>query len=289
MNPVSPSTDYRLAGLLSLAVLVVGLAGRGDPTPVLILAAIAGINLWIRYSGGPFLILAGITWLLIYPFGIPGITNIGETNPETAFRLEDMIVLIAATVHLQCQFRGLGFARRYIPAAQPGEQPLLRPETIAPPTEYGQALAIILLAMLAAEFFWWMLLASRVDLLAFPPLRRLGVEPRGAVLLDPPNGRVLLTIGIVAMVVGVSSAAFWLWRWATIPASEAQMLLLDTLWRENRRELNRQEYWRAWGGGQHRQRIAFAPEDWSVWRRLRLGAAIFLLVFLGMRLVLRTT
>jgi hypothetical protein len=40
--------------------------------------------------------------------------------------------------------------------------------------------------------------------------------------------------------------AFWYWHLRTLGPDEAKLILIDTQWSEQRRELNRREKWRAW-------------------------------------------
>ena len=65
--------------------------------------------------------------------------------------------------------------------------------------------------------------------------------------------------GLMAVVTLPAALAFWYWRLTRLSPGEARMVLLDTGWRESRRELNRQEKWRAWGLTRRRPKSARRP------------------------------
>jgi hypothetical protein len=58
--------------------------------------------------------------------------------------------------------------------------------------------------------------------------------------------RFLLLVFAAAAVVFVGRLAFGLWRLARLTPDEGRLVLLDTAWREQRRELARLETWRAY-------------------------------------------
>jgi hypothetical protein len=57
--------------------------------------------------------------------------------------------------------------------------------------------------------------------------------------------RFLVLIFAVALVAGVARLAFWYLRLCRLTPLEARLILVDTQWQENRRELARLETWRS--------------------------------------------
>jgi hypothetical protein len=62
-------------------------------------------------------------------------------------------------------------------------------------------------------------------------------------------GRALILSGLVLTSGFVAGFGFWYWRLARLTAEEGAAILLDTGWRESRRELSRREVWLAWAVG----------------------------------------
>jgi hypothetical protein len=75
----------------------------------------------------------------------------------------------------------------------------------------------------------------------------------------------------MAIVTLPTALAFWYWRLTRLSPGEARMVLLDTGWRESRRELNRQEKWRAWGLARRRPKSARRPQPPPEERPVRTG------------------
>ena len=89
------------------------------------------------------------------------------------------------------------------------------------------------------------------------------------------------TENVLAAVGLTSGLFFWYWRLARLTRDEARMILLDAEWADNRRELNRQEKWRAWARNRKLKRETRPPPPPAVPRSGCRTWLIFLGVVVG--------
>jgi hypothetical protein len=285
-----PVRDTVFVGLVALIVVFVGLTVRGGLLPGVLGTACGVIGLALRAPAMPVLFVAVLSYLFVFPFGVPGVTaGFGETR-GTAFRVTDLVLIAAAVVYLVCQYRALGLTVRAMPAdtTAPERSPVRRPSSIVPENELGGIVWVVAGAVLAGQVAWVLLTAVGVDLRAVPPLTVTpGQDADDEFVLPPTGGRLLLFLGLTAGTALVARFAFWYWRLARLTKAEGDMILLDTGWREARREINRQAKWAAWARPDGRYTGPAEPvPPISVWgwvRRVFVGFLLATAVFVVAR------
>ena len=166
----------------------------------------------------------------------------------------DLVLVAAVGVYFVAHFRLASLKYRvlattaYVPKA-PGASkdpavPVARRGVGAGGDEYARAFAQLLALTLAAAVAWQALAVLAVEPLRFPPLR---VD---LLTGNDLQSRFLLAAGAVGFGALGFGALVGYWRASKVRPAVARQYLLDLAWRENRRELNRREKWRAWGRGQ---------------------------------------
>jgi hypothetical protein len=258
--------NYLFVGLASLLVVAAALFFlHGHPLAALPVA-VAALGLLLRSPVMPCLFLVALaatavpTWAWMNPKPYSDV-------PLSHFRLMDLVLVGAALTYFVCQYRLLSLAAQGMPPDTPAGQrrkadkPPRRPGHLVPPEEMGRMFAGIVACVVIGQVAWLLIGELRLDFSAFPPLRL----PAPSALL-PQSGahydrsawvtRFLLAAGLIAGAVLPAALVFWYWRLTRLGAGEARMVLLDTQWREARRELNRQEKWRAWGLSRRRPKRA---------------------------------
>lgn len=244
-----PNRDYVFAGMAALLVLFVGLTVRGDPITALIPPAVGAIALVFRTPALPIVFLFVLSYLLVFPLGVPFYWKENDVA-GSQFRLQDLLVVAAALAYLICQYRSFGLSQEGMPSdtSQRVGPPVRRPAEAVPADEFPRMLRAVAAFVLAGQVAWLGLTYLSLDLRAVPPIR-FG-EPkswqRGPFIVSPEITRFLLLVGAAGFGGLFARLAFGYWRLTKLSRDEARMMLLDTSWQEARRELNRQEKWRAW-------------------------------------------
>ncbi|OWK47011.1 hypothetical protein [Fimbriiglobus ruber] len=245
---------YVFLGMGALLVVGTTVFLNNGPLAAILPCLLAVAGLLVRQQTAmPILFLVSLAALIIDPvnlwlYGSRSISDI----PRSHFRLTDLILAVAVTVYFLSQFRLFSLTSQAMPSDTPGGgvRPgglIVRPGGNVPDDEIARLLMLAAGCAIAAQFVW-AFLALRVDFRAVPPLT---IAKYGSPT-EPGNpsqdwSRFLIFAGIVAAVVVPAGLVFWYWRLNRLTAPEARMILLDILWREGRREFNRQEKWRAWG------------------------------------------
>ena len=247
----SPPRNLVFAGLAALLVVFVGMTLRGGPVAGAIAPAIGAAALVFRWSAMPVVFVVLLAYLLVFPFGVPYATAAVNDIADSGFRVQDMLLTAAALLYLACQYRVLGLPRKA--------------DADVPEPAFRSLLVTVAVLVVAGQVVWLGLTSFSVDLRAVPPVRFGGPNPfggpqfSGPFAVSAPGSRVLLLAA--AVVAGGFAAwfAFWYRRLARLTPDEARMMLQDTGWREARRELNRQEMWRAWGRERRVRKSGGAP------------------------------
>ncbi len=249
--------NYLFAALAALLVIAAVMFLRGGLPAALIPTVVAALGLLLRWTAMPRVFLLLLAYLIALPFGVP-LGSAYSDVPGSHFRVVDVILVGAVLTYFACQYRLSSLTLEGMPLDVPPhlrrkrDRPPVRPGSLAPPEETGRLFAVIGLCLLIGQLAWLLVSELRIDFRVFPPVRLAyptGPFPRppGFGELSEPTTRFLLLMGLLAVVTVPAGLVFWYWRLARLNPAEARMVLLDTGWREARRELNRQEKWRAWG------------------------------------------
>lgn len=256
--------NYLFVGLASLLIAAAALIFRHGHLLAALPVGVAALGLLLRSPvlPGLFLILLG---LAVVPLAVwlnrAGISDV----PYSHFRVMDLVLVAATLTYFACQYRLMSLTVQGMPPDAPadlqkGDKPPNRPGATAPPEEMGRMFAVVAACVVVGQVVWLLVSELRLDFRDVPPLRLA----RPAVSLmnyrsAEPLYRFLMLAGLVAIVTLPTALVFWYWRLTRLSPGEARMVLLDAGWRETRRELNRQEKWRAWGLVRRRPKSAKRP------------------------------
>lgn len=304
-DPAAASRSYVFIGLMALLVVAAAMFARsyGSLIAALLPAAVAATGLLLRWTAMPVVALLLLAYFIVLPFG----WMLGGSFPSdvhgSAFRLLDLVLVAACLVYFASQYRLFSLTTRAMPSDDPaapkGETPRLRANALVAPDEYQRLSATLVGCLFAGQFLWIVIATVRVDFALFPPFElasdvfstRTFSPGRGG--RDRPEHRFLMLLGVFGLASLVVGLVFWYWRLTRLSRAEGAMTLLDTGWRENRRELNRQEKWRAWGVKRARRAAGLLDEppksrglSWAGCFHLALFAvlgpiALFLLIRLA--------
>ena len=257
-EPVNPFTDpvarnFVFTGMAALLIVAGVQFLRGGLPAALLPLLVALLGYMTRWAMMPFLFLAIETWFLLFPFGIPFGSSSYSDIPESHFRILDMIVVGATLTYLICQFRLFGMIHQAMPADSVTklDPPIVRSPSIIPSQEIGRVLLGVAGFILVSQLLWLIVTHIEIDFRnAFPFSVSLRTgkqpwQPRQDHEMSQSMTRFLLLAGGLGSVVVIARLVFWQWRLVKLSRDEAEMILLDTVWQETRREVNRQEKWRA--------------------------------------------
>ena len=235
-----------LAALLVIGFALVG--GAGGNLVALVALAPALAALAFRAPFLPAVFLGMLVLFALYPDGNVGASLSERRVRPSHFRLTDLFLVAAVVSYFAAYFRLASYKARVLPGnqldASAGKPPpaVRREGVVATGEEFARLAAQILGVTAFAAVAWWLLTAVRVEPLEVPPLR---FDPTR----DNESSRFLVLMGAVGFASLALGSAFWYWGLTRMPPSVARQFLTDTRWRENRRELNRLEKWRAWRRG----------------------------------------
>jgi hypothetical protein len=250
--------NYLFAALAALLVVAAAMFVRGGLPAAVMPVCFALLGLFTRWAGMPRVFLVVLCYFIILPLGFPllGGAASGSAIPGSHFQMMDVILAGAVIVYFACQYRLTSLTQQGMPfdvppAQRPKDaQPPRRPASIVADDEMGRLFLAAGLCVLLGQFVWLVVTEFRPALGRVPPFTTTGLDYTDV-------GNRFLMLGVLAAVVGLAAGlSFWYWRLARLSAAEARMMLLDVQWFESRRELNRQEKWRAWGRARSRPRPA---------------------------------
>lgn len=256
--------NYLFVGLASLLVAAAALIFRHGHLLAALPVAVAALALLLRSPvlPGVFLVVLGLA-------AVPLTTWINGSSisdvPDSHFRVMDLVLVAATLTYFACQYRLLSLTVQGMPPDAPagqqrkGDKPPKRPGATAPPEEVGRMFAAVAACVLVGQVVWLFVSELRPDFRDVPPLRLARPAASLNYRSAEPLNRFLMLAGLVAVVTLPTGLTFWYWRQSRLSPGEARLVLLDTAWRESRRELNRQEKWRAWGLARRRPRPARRP------------------------------
>lgn len=257
--------NYLFVGLASLLIAAAALVFRHGNLLAALPVAVAALGLLVRSPVLPGLFLVVLN-LAVVPLTV-WLHGTGLSDaPVSHFRVMDLVLVAATLTYFACQYRLLSLTLQGMPPDAPvglqrkGDKPPKRPGATVPPEEMGRMFAVIAACVVVGQVVWLLVSELRPDIRNVPPLRLARpaaswTEYRSA----EPLNRFLMVAGLMAVVTLPTALTFWYWRLTRFSPGEARMVLLDTGWRESRRELNRQEKWRAWGLIRRRPKPARRP------------------------------
>jgi hypothetical protein len=257
--------NYLFVGLASLLIASAVLVSRHGHLAAALPVVVAALGLVLRSPVMPGLFLVVLN-LAAVPLVVWLNRAVISDVPYSHFRIMDLVLVGAALTYFACQYRLLSLTLQGMPADAPpgqrpkGDKPPKRPGATAPPEEMGRMFAVVAACVVIGQVAWLLVSELRLDFRDVPPLRlaRPGVSLRDYSRSEPLY-RFLMLGGLVALATLPTALVFWYWRLTRLGPGEARMVLLDTEWRESRRELNRQEKWRAWGLTRRRPKPARKP------------------------------
>lgn len=268
---------YTITTAASLAVIFVVLFDSGSVAAagVPVVCGIAGLLL--RWTAMPIVLVLTVAYFMIFPLGIPfGNPFREEATAQT--RIFDFILIAAILMYLIAQFRLFSLT----PAQ--GLVQAVRPVSTLAANELHHAGVLTAVMVGIGQFIWWFLDEYELHFGHDGPIRTI---PPGSLRLEQrvlPStqslglSRFLLLTTLTVMVAAISRMAFWYLRLRQLNPQEARLLLTDTLWKANRRELARQETWRshALGHDVSRRGVSRSTFRWIVRGIVILNAIGFL-------------
>jgi hypothetical protein len=256
--------NYLFVALAALLIVAAAMFVRGGLPAALLPVLVALLGLFTRWAGMPRVFLIMLCYFIVLPLGFPLFTPpSGSDIPSSHFQIMDVILIGAALVYFASQYRLMSLTQQGMPfdtpqAQRPKDaQPPRRPTSIIADDEFGRMFLAAALCVFLGQFVWLLITEFRPAFGRLLPFATIGLDRSDA------GNRFLLLAGLVAVVGLAAGLTFWYWRLARLSGAEARMILLDVQWSESRRELNRQEKWRAWGRTRGRPK--------SVKRRKRRG------------------
>lgn len=249
--------NYLFAGLAGLAMVFVILFQRGSTEGGLVVVMLGIAGLALRWTAAPPFMLCVLTYLLLFPFGIP-VAGPPDPFEVTAgrFRIADILLAAAVVVYLGAQYRLLGLTHQALPAdagvTKKGGRPELRPSALIGSAELKWFLWVAGGVVLAGQVVWFLVTGLQIVPGERFPVRYVDPSPRfsrpsGGEALNPPAARFVLVTGLIFFTALLARLVFGYWRLRGIRSDEAGMLLQDAGWDESRQELVRVEKWRARG------------------------------------------
>jgi hypothetical protein len=222
---------------------------------VLFLCAVCGTVM--RWTGAPAGYVVSLAYFSIAPLGVPEEFDVFNQIPASHFRLLDIVVIGGSLVYLFAQYRfyailhsGMPFeAKRFYLKAT--AKPLVRPSAPLPDAELGRFFIRLIVYLIAGQVAWFCVANLRVDLDTFPPLVWMPpadyyrYSASGPMLLSEPASRFVLAVALPLGTMLILRFALWYRELHGLSRDQGKLIVQDTGWRENRRELSRQEKWRA--------------------------------------------
>lgn len=226
--------------------------------------ALGLLGLLLRWTAMPVFLVVVVGYVSFAPLGIPPDMNTKTTTlPTSQFVLRDLFLLPTLLTYLLAQFRLLSVIYAAVPFeagaryVRKRAKAAVRPSQPVSDGELGRLFLRVVAFTVVGQLLWTGLTMFQVDFRAVPPVTVIrDTENQTAdvayILLGSQTGvpfwvgRCLMAAGLIVALGVALRFAFWFWRNATLDREQARLVLTDTQWAEHRREIDRQEKWRAW-------------------------------------------
>jgi hypothetical protein len=254
---------YLIISAAALGVLVVALFFLASPiaAAIVFITGIAGLVL--RWTAMPMFAVVVVAWIAFAPNFLPyeainfsNLTNI----PGSWFRIQDIIVIGAMLIYLVAQYRLSTIAQQGMPfEAKPAflkrsAKPTVRAVAAITDSELIRFFMRIGVFLIGGQMLWLFVNHVGLDFRRVPPFVLLEIDARrfssfssyqvpGVPLVVH---RILISMLLIFSFAFFAKILFHIWRLRRLNRDEGMLILQDTQWSEQRRELNRQEKWRAW-------------------------------------------
>ncbi len=269
MSRPAPLPTDLVVGLGAAVVLAAGLTATRGMLAGGLVGGLAVSGLLARWAAVPPLMLFVTAYLSLYPDGLPdgGPGGRGATGPQ----LLDLLTAGAMVVYAAGHYRYL------TQIAEAGDDPTA--------DDLARLFAGAAAAVMVGTVVFYVTTRLKPDydrgpfglILSTPTTESQDAGGRLGVVF----ARFLMLAGLLGGGALLAGLGLWLTRLSRLTPVEARQLLLDTRWREARRELARLETWRA---------AVLRPPVRRLRRRfgraLAVGAAVFGATFLGFLWVL---
>ncbi len=243
-------------GLLMTVLIVFQLFN--SPLGASLIFVVGILALMLRWTAMPVFIVVVTGYTVFSPFGVPlDLPRVSQT-PGSQFRIADMLLTGSLLTYLLAQYRLLSLIHAAVPFEAGGlylrkrAKAAVRAPTPVSDGELGRLFLRVGSFTLVGQLLWYGLTLLEVDFRAVPPVTVLEEDTPLSYVRQGPDAvprwvsRTLMGVGLfVALGVAVRFA-FWFWRHHSLGREQAKVLLTDLQWAEHRREIDRQEKWRAW-------------------------------------------
>lgn len=256
-NPAARTYLMVAAGGLLVTLLTMFLIGSLIATAMLLIVGLCGLVL--RWSAMPVVFVVLVSYFSYAPLGLPFDYGAISNIPSSNLRFLDVILVGSSLVYLIGQYRLFSAVQSGMPFdanklfVKARAKPTVRPAEAPRDRELWMLFARVGIFVLGGQLLWYAITNWRVDFERVPPIVfSAPVEGfrRGDPLFVPDYlSRFLLALGFFLTVALASRFVFWYWRLLQLQRDQARMILIDTQWGEDRREMNRQEKWRGWQKG----------------------------------------
>jgi hypothetical protein len=259
---------YVIAAAASLVVIFAVQIDTGSPIAAGVPSLCGIAALLLRWTAMPTALLLTLGYLLLFPIGYPLSMPSPSRISDSYLRWDDLVLIAALIVYLFSQYR-------IFDLTPPGDAQTRRVE----PDEMGRGLLGVCAAVVTGQVLWALIANIEPHFGSDAPFR---LRPSAQELFrshprtqsDELSRFYMLTLFIVAAA-GVAGLVFWYLRLSRSSPLEARLILTDTLWLENRREVARQETWRSHRLG-HKVKHRRPPFRWLRFM-IRVTAVVILI------------
>ena len=262
--------NYLFVALSALLVVVLVLMRNASGNLIVLVGVVpALLGLFLRWTAMPGVFLVTLTYLQLFPSGLPVQLNNSNVTIAVPFRMHDFLLLGATVVYFVCQFRLFSLTVQAVPSdrlpikQKATDRPIRRNTRSVNTDELYRLFFVVTACVLLAQVTWFVLTIVVIEPSVFPPIRFVSPNSASAEFKTDAGSlnRFLFLIGLVGSIGLGFGFVFWYRSLQRMQVEHAKMFMLDTAWRETRSELSRQEKWRAWGQGNFHAVSGHAPRQ----------------------------
>jgi len=210
------------------------------------------------WSSAPAVVMFAVPYLVLYPNVFFNVRGVDLLPPrQSYFQLSHLLLISSTLAYLVANLRLYAITKGGMPYeakkkfVKPNAKPTVRPKTAIADRELWRLFVRVGAAVLAGQLLWWAITSLCVDTARPFPIRFIPQDVRnlyelGPGVADEQSNRFLMAMLIVVPITLILTFALnilWLQR---MNRQEAQAIVLDTAWRNARRDYNRPEAWRGW-------------------------------------------